>query len=322
MLKLWKYLPCKQNLLLHSIQSNNLLSMRKFLLTLFLSLTSVVLLAQESISGRIIDGETEEALIGATVIVKGTSNGTITDINGDFKLSGVSPDAIIQISYVGYETLETNSGDDLSEVKLNFSSVGLKEIQVIASVAIDRETPVAISTISSKKIEEVAGNQEFPELLKSTPGVYATKQGGGFGDSRISIRGFDSDNIGVLINGIPVNDMENGIVYWSNWAGIADVSGSVQVQRGLGASKVAIPSIGGTVNVISRASDRQKGGSAYIGFGNDGYQKQHITLSSGLMENGWAVTAALGQNKRRRVRRWYRIRSLFLLFEHCKKNKR
>ena len=128
--------------------------------------------------------------------------------------------------------------------------------------------------------------KEFPELLKSTPGVYATKQGGGFGDSRISIRGFDDDNLGVLINGIPVNDMENGRIYWSNWAGLTDVAGQVQVQRGLGASKVAIPSVGGTINIVSRATDAQKGGSVYLGTGNDGFQKQQLIMSSGLMDNG------------------------------------
>ena len=60
--------------------------------------------------------------------------------------------------------------------------------------------------------------------------------GGGYGDGRINLRGFNSENVAVLINGIPVNDMENGRVYWSNWAGLGDVTSSMQVQRGLGAS--------------------------------------------------------------------------------------
>ena len=63
-----------------------------------------------------------------------------------------------------------------------------------------------------------------------------------------------------MINGVPVNDMENGSVYWSNWAGLSDVTSAMQVQRGLGASKVAVPSIGGTINIISKSSDVQKGG--------------------------------------------------------------
>jgi outer membrane receptor for ferrienterochelin and colicin len=62
------------------------------------------------------------------------------------------------------------------------------------------------------------------EILANTPSVYVTKQGGGFGDARINIRGFDQRNIAVMINGVPVNDMENGAVYWSNWAGLSDVT--------------------------------------------------------------------------------------------------
>ncbi|MFO7877820.1 MAG: hypothetical protein R6U55_14690, partial [Desulfovermiculus sp.] len=60
---------------------------------------------------------------------------------------------------------------------------------------------------------------------------------------KVAIVGVDSNNIGVLINGVPVNDMESGKVYWSNWAGLSDVTASMQVQRGLGASKLALSSL-------------------------------------------------------------------------------
>jgi outer membrane receptor for ferrienterochelin and colicin len=151
---------------------------------------------------------------------------------------------------------------------------------------------VAVSTVKAADIEAKLGTQEFPEILKSTPGVYATKTGGGYGDSRINLRGFGSENVAVMINGVPVNDMENGAVYWSNWAGLSDVTSAMQVQRGLGASKVAVPSIGGTINIISKSSDAVKGGSIRMGTGNDGYQKYGMTLSTGLMDNGLAITAS------------------------------
>ena len=95
-----------------------------------------------------------------------------------------------------------------------------------------------------------------------------------------------------MINGVPVNDMENGRVYWSNWAGLSDVTSAMQVQRGLGASKVAVPSIGGTINIISKSTDARKGGNVTMSTGNDGYQKYGMTLSTGLMDNGFAVTAS------------------------------
>ena len=115
------------------------------------------------------------------------------------------------------------------------------------------------------------GTQEFPEILANTPSVYATKAGGGFGDSRINIRGFDQRNIAIMVNGMPVNDMENGAVYWSNWAGLSDVTSAMQVQRGLGSSKLAISSVGGTINVLTRTADMKEGGTILTGFGNANY---------------------------------------------------
>ena len=149
----------------------------------------------------------------------------------------------------------------MGPITLQSSTIGLSEANVIASVAIDRETPVAVSTLDAKTIQEQLGDKELVETLNITPGVYATKSGGGFGDSRINIRGFDQRNVAVLINGIPVNDMENGWVYWSNWAGLGDAVNTMQVQRGLGASKLAINSVGGTLNIITKATDMKKGGS-------------------------------------------------------------
>ena len=87
----------------------------------------------------------------------------------------------------------------------------------VIDVAKERVTPVAVSTIAAADVLLKVGNLEFPEIMNNTPGVYATKQGGGYGDSRISLRGFTQSNTAFLINGQPVNDMENGWVFWSNW---------------------------------------------------------------------------------------------------------
>ncbi|MDD6209936.1 MAG: TonB-dependent receptor plug domain-containing protein [Bacteroidales bacterium] len=175
-------------------------------------------------------------------------------------------------------------------------SIGLKEVKVLASYS-DRkiDEPVVLSTFSANDISTKLSNQEFPEVLKSAPSIYATKQGGGFGDARITLRGFGSENIGILINGIPVNGMENGSVYWSNWAGLAQVTNSIQVQRGVGLSKLGVSSVGGTINIITQSVDAERGGSVHYGLGNDGYQDVGLTLSTGLTEKGWAVTISGGR---------------------------
>jgi len=274
--------------------------MKKNLLIMCLMAFGSFAIAQTgTIKGRILDQDTNESLIGANAVIDGTTQGATTDMDGYFTINNVpTGNVTINISFIGYNTISkkvtVESGQDMvtemGNIILSSSSIGLNEIEVIASVAIDRKTPVAVSTIKGDYIEEKLGNQEFPEILKGTPGVYVTKAGGGYGDSRINIRGFDSQNVAVMINGVPVNDMENGRVYWSNWAGLSDVTGSMQVQRGLGASKVAVPSVGGTINIVSKATDAQKGGSVFIGTGNDLYNKIGLSLSTGINENGWAMT--------------------------------
>ena len=120
-----------------------------------------------------------------------------------------------------------------------------------------------------------------------------TKAGGGFGDSRINIRGFNQNNIAVLINGVPVNDMENASVYWSNWAGLSDVTSAMQVQRGLGSSKLAISSVGGTINVLTKSSELKEGGDVSSTFGNGDYLKVQGSYNTGVMKNGLSASVLL-----------------------------
>ncbi|MDA9588639.1 TonB-dependent receptor, partial [Flavobacteriaceae bacterium] len=172
----------------------------------------------------------------------------------------------------------------------------LEEVVVssrVVDIAKERETPIAVSQISAQEVLLKVGNQEFPEIMNKTPGVYATKQGGGYGDSRISLRGFDQRNTSFLINGQPVNDMENGWVYWSNWQGLTDVASGIQVQRGLGASKLAVPSVGGTVSIFTKSAEKQEGGSLTQMIGNDGYIKTTGAYNTGVNDKGWSSSYLL-----------------------------
>jgi outer membrane cobalamin receptor len=269
----------------------------KLLLILFISfLFAGASMAQGTVKGVVKDAGSHETLVGASIVVVGTNTGVTTSLDGSFSLKVPAGKQTLKVSFVGYQSTEVNVSlnqgqtKDLGVINLKSSTVGLQEVNVMASIAVDRKTPVAISTIQPQVIAQQLGNQEFPEILKYTPSVYATKEGGGYGDARINIRGFSSNNIGVLINGIPVNDMENGHVYWSDWAGLSDVTQTIQVQRGLGASKLALSSVGGTINIITKSTDAERGGSIYSGMGNDGMHKYMFTLSTGLMKNGWAIT--------------------------------
>ncbi|WP_160137092.1 TonB-dependent receptor [Chryseobacterium sp. c4a] len=160
----------------------------------------------------------------------------------------------------------------------------------VTDIAKDRKTPVAVSTIKAAQILERQGNQELVELLNTTPSIYATKGGGGFGDSQLTIRGFETRNIAVMVNGMPVNDMESGAVYMSNWTGLSDVTSTMQVQRGLGSSKLAIASVGGTMNFLTRSADMKQGGAVRVGIGNNDFLKTSFAYNTGKSENGWAAS--------------------------------
>lgn len=265
-------------------------------LMLFMGLFSIGAWAQGTISGLISDETTGEPIIGANIVVKGKSIGGSSSFDGSFVLKAPAGTYSVEISFIGYKKfvkevkVTSGANTDLGEIQLASSSIGLNQVNLIADVAIDRETPVAVSTIQAAEIQTKLGNQEFPEAMKNTPSVYASKGAGGFGDSRITVRGFSQENVALLINGIPVNGMEDNLVYWSNWAGLSDVTRTVQIQRGLGASKLAITSVGGTINIITKTTDQEAGGSFGTMIGNDLFRKNQLTLSTGRLDNGLAVT--------------------------------
>lgn len=236
-------------------------------------------------------------LIGASITVPNSTVGATADIDGSFNLQVPKGTKEIVISFVGYKDLKVDlsKGTKLGNLRLESDAQMLQDVVITQSVAIQRKTPVAVSSIDTSFIEEKLGGQEFPEILKSTPGVYATRDGGGYGDSKINMRGFKSENVAVMINGVPMNDMEWGGIYWSNFAGLSDVTRSMQTQRGIGASKVSAPSVGGTINIVTKSIDAKRGGTFSYGIGNDGAQSVLFSVSTGLTKNGWAITVLGGK---------------------------
>ena len=129
-------------------------------------------------------------------------------------------------------------------------------------------------------------------ILNSTPGVYATQAGSDDNGPSISIRGFKQRNVSVLVDGIPVNDMESGAVFWNNWFGLDLVTQTMQVQRGLGASKLALPAIGGTVNIVTSGIESSRKTSVKQEFGSFGFSRTSIGHTSGRLDGGWGYTMA------------------------------
>ena len=250
--------------------------------------------ANITVKGIVVDDE-NEAVIGATIALPDGRGLGVTDIDGAFSVQAPASSQI-SISFVGLKKATLPAAADMGTIILQRDDVMLKDVVVTQSLARTRMTPVALSQVNAGEIEFKLGNQEFPEILKTTPGVWTTKDGGGFGDAKTNMRGFQSPNVAVLINGIPINDMEWGGVYWSNWAGLSDVASNIQTQRGLGAALLSAPSVGGTINITTRSLDVEQGGSVWYGFGNDNMNNIGFKVSTGVNKNGWAVTL-LGSRK-------------------------
>lgn len=270
--------------------------MKKIWLLILFIFISVSYFAQSGgeIKGTVKDATTGETVVGASVMVA-EGKVAITDINGNYSIQVDSGSYTVTISYVGFEPQKQKVVVRNKPVSLNFSleTKTLNEVEVVADVAKTRETPIAFSTISLKQIQEELNSRDLPMLLNSTPGVYATEQGGGSGDARINIRGFDQRNVAVLVDGVPVNDMENGWVYWSNWDGLGDVTRTMQVQRGLGASKLSIASVGGTMNIITKGIDSKKEISIKQEVMSDLIYKTSLAFNTGQLKGGWGVTGAV-----------------------------
>jgi len=228
-------------------------------------------------------------LEGANIVLVGTELGDTANQEGAYAILNVPAGTYdLTASFIGYEpitkSIVVGDEDVMTHFVLEVGVVTLSDVEVLASRASDN-TPVAFTNVSKEEMELRLGSQDVPMILNTTPSVYATQQGGGAGDARINIRGFNQRNIAVMINGVPQNDMENGWVYWSNWDGVGDTAASIQVQRGLSAVNLATPSIGGTMNVLTDPTAFEKGGKFKQEAGEGGFLKTTFNYNTGLILN-------------------------------------
>ena len=236
-------------------------------------------------------------LEGANIVVEGTELGAVSNDEGMYTVSDVSVGTYdVTASFIGYssvtKSIVVGEGDNVVDFHLEVDAVVLSALEVLASRA-DETTPVAYTTVDKTEMEVRLGSQDIPMVLNTTPSVYATQQGGGAGDARINVRGFNQRNVAVMINGVPQNDMENGWVYWSNWDGVGDATSSIQMQRGLSAVNLATPSIGGTMNIITDPAALERGGKFKQETGAGGFLKTTLNYNSGLIADKLALSGTI-----------------------------
>ena len=262
---------------------------------LLVSVLMISGLVAQSIVGTVTDASSKP-LEGANVIVVGTDLGAVSDKDGSYLVDVLPGEYNVIVSFIGYKssTQSVVIGEDNVNVdfELTIDALTLTDVEVLASRA-SETTPVAYTNVSKEEMEIRLGSQDIPMILNTTPSVYATGQGGGAGDARINIRGFNQRNVAVMINGVPQNDMENGWVYWSNWDGVGDATSSIQVQRGLSAVNLATPSIGGTMNIITDPASFERGGKVKQEAGSGGFLKTTMNYNSGLINDKLALSGTI-----------------------------
>jgi hypothetical protein len=272
----------------------------KYLIVTFFVILSTVSFSQNigKLTGTIVDNVTKQPIIGAKITLTDKNSSApkraMTNTEGLYEIPNLAYGSYnMMVTILTFDTVRISIKIDKELVKQDVilgGSQELDEVNVIGNLVKEGKVPVAVTKITLQKINEELASRDLPMLLNGTAGVYATQTGGGDGDARISVRGFDQRNVGVMIDGVPVNDMENGSVYWSNWFGLDAITSQMQVQRGLGATKIAMPSIGGTINIITSGIGSKKGGSLKQEYGTGNMLRTTFAYNTGMSKKGWGLT--------------------------------
>ncbi len=186
----------------------------KVFLSLLMSVVSLVAFAQGRQITGVISDVTGEPMIGVNVLVKGTTNGTITGLDGDFTLQNVSDNSILVVSYIGYLAQEIPVGtQSVINVILKEDTQSLEEV-VVVGYGVQKKSDLtgAISSVSSERIASIGTSSVMSALQGSTPGVDISTNSARPGSSfSIQIRGQNSMNAGnplYVVDGIIKDDID------------------------------------------------------------------------------------------------------------------
>ena len=243
--------------------------------------------AQLSISGKVTDQKTGEALLGATVSLVNQSASIVTDVNGKYLIGKLkSGSYALTVSYIGYQTTTKNielNTDVTSDFSLIRSTLFTEEITVSATRA-SNNSPTAFTNLNKKDLEKNNSGRGFEYLLEQTPStVVSSNAGAGVGYTSIRIRGSDATRTNVTLNGVPVNDAEDQGVYFVDLPDLASSVDNVQIQRGVGTSTNGAGAFGASINI--QTTTRRD--SAYLELNNTvgSYRtiKNTLALGTGLL---------------------------------------
>ncbi len=255
-----------------------------------------------TLKGTVTNSVTNKPLPNCNIFIEQLNIGTTTNEFGFYSIENLNEGSLnISASFIGFETLTKNYNFKESSTinfKLTPKEILLNETIVKATKAKLRETPIAFSEKATIDVEQTLGSQDVPHLLQSTPSIYISQQGGGTGDLRMNMRGFEHTHFAVMINGIPINNPENGEVYWSNWSGISDVVENIQVQRGLTANPYSSTAVGGLVNIKTvGVNSNNNFVKIRSEIGLDNFRKFSVAFNNHIIPGKFAITGLLSKKE-------------------------
>ena len=266
--------------------------MKKLMTLVFLFFTHVVF--GQKVEGIVFDQDTNMPLWGASVSVKGSQKGNVTDSKGRFQLAFKSSSATISVSFVGYEPVEVpvEKSKQIGLKKSNF----LQDEVVVRATRADENSAMAYSNVSATELGKSNLGQDMPMLLNFTPSVVTTSDAGaGVGYTGIRIRGSDATRVNVTVNGIPINDSESQGTFWVNMPDFASSVNSVQIQRGVGTSTNGAGAFGGSVNMQTNTFEPKAYGEANASGGSFGTLKTTLKFGSGLLGGKFTLDGRLSR---------------------------
>lgn len=261
--------------------------MKKILYTIGAFLFFVVgVEAQNIVKGVVLNSNSESPIQNVSVSLKDTSKSTVTAADGSFTISGIKNGSyILQIILKGFET---------QNFPLDFKGnmIDLGTIYLYPDLSEDQD--LSIITITDDELnDDSSAADNISGLLQSTRDVFLRTAAFEFSNSFFRIRGLNSENGTVLINGIEMNKLFNGRPQWSNWGGLNDVTRNQEFTNGLAPSSYTFGGVLGTTNINVRASEQRPGTRISYASSNRSYVHRVMgTYSSGLLKNGWAFTVS------------------------------
>jgi len=265
---------------------------KSFLIFLLGILTGFTTLAQQTIiKGSVKDAISGQALPNVTITIEETSQSVQTDPSGEFSFTSKVPlgEQVLSLSKAGYITgrfpIVVNEGQTL-EITDMFLKIDVSDSSGLFTI-----------TLSDDELnDDTSGADNISGLLSSSQDVFQRTAAFEFSSSFFRVRGLDSENGTILMNGIEMNKMFNGRPQWSNWGGLNDVMRNQELTSGITPSAYSFGGVLGSSNINVRASQYRRGGRVTYSSSNRSYTNRLMaTYTSGVVEGGWAYALSVGR---------------------------